>query len=150
MYIIHLKYIKSNKKKSEFLHQAHLFNSIIILFLTFVRFWLYFSVIFQFFMFYYYLFNHLSFLLLFTVCTSFVFGANSINLVQLTENFCNLPLAKLLQSILVFIYISILFAPFYNLVHLFIIWCKFFSKILIIIFLVQRNYAIIIIFLYNL
>lgn len=50
---------------------------------TFVRFWLYFSVIFQFFMFYYYLFNHLSFLLLFTVCTSFVFGAKFINLVQI-------------------------------------------------------------------
>ena len=34
-------------------------------------------------MFYYYLFNHLSFLLLFTVCTSFVFGAKFINLVQI-------------------------------------------------------------------
>ena len=41
MYIIHLKYIKSNKKSMKFYIRPIYSSSIIILFQTFARFWLY-------------------------------------------------------------------------------------------------------------
>ena len=134
MYIIHLKYIKSNKKSLNFYIRLIYSSSIIILFPTFV--------------------------VSFCVTANYHSSCSPTFITSIFQCFVNVPTfvrfwLYFFRDFPIF-HVSLLpiqpliISAFVSCLHYLYFWCKFVSKILIIIFLVQRVYTVIFMFLYNL